>query len=151
MDSQGCYVFRNPITPQSWVRIRFPQLNQGHQTLFDPWVIRTGRRLKTSACSRFWPLFSRCFAKLSPLQFSRFRCRSADRRESFGETFRPFSPQLSALSKSLGIGVIVKLRPPDRFDFASCPSGSHGQRSTHPDAPISSARSLSSSKFWIGI
>jgi hypothetical protein len=46
------------------------QLNEGNQTQFDPPVIPTGRRLKTSACLRFWPCFSESFAKFSPLKFS---------------------------------------------------------------------------------
>ncbi len=36
-----------------------PQLNKGNRTQFDPPVIPTGRRLKTSACLRFYAVFSR--------------------------------------------------------------------------------------------
>lgn len=57
------------------------QLNLGYQTQFDHRVIPTGRRLKTSACSRFWPLFSQCFASFSPLKLSPSRPLSANRRD----------------------------------------------------------------------
>ena len=76
------------------------QLKLGFQTQFDPRVIPTGRRLKTSACSRFWPLFSRHFAKLSPLKLSSPRPLSDHRRESFRERLLPFDTRLSRLSKS---------------------------------------------------
>ena len=87
-------------------RVRFAQLNKGKRTQFDPPVIPTGRRLKTSACSRFWPLFSRHFAKLSPLKLSPSRPLSDHRRESSRERFLPFGTQLSRLSKSLDPGVM---------------------------------------------
>jgi hypothetical protein len=85
---------------------RNTQLNKGNQTPFDPPVIPTGRRLKTSACSRFWPLFSRCFAKFSPLKLSPSRCLSDQRRESSWVLFLPFRTRLSGLSKSLDPGVM---------------------------------------------
>ncbi|MFM7930589.1 MAG: hypothetical protein ACKO9Q_23005, partial [Pirellula sp.] len=37
------------------------QLNKGNQTQFDPPVIATGRRLKTSACLRFTTLLPMFF------------------------------------------------------------------------------------------
>ncbi len=40
-------------------RVRLPQMDKGHRSPFDPPVIPTDRRFKTSACLRFYEVFSR--------------------------------------------------------------------------------------------
>jgi hypothetical protein len=76
------------------------QLNKGNRTQFDPPVIATGRLLKTSACLRFYAVFSRVCTLLPSLKLSIVRCLYQPRRESAWLPFLPLAPRLSGVSKS---------------------------------------------------
>ena len=91
-------------------RVRFAQLNKGNRTHFDPPVIPTGRRLKTSACLRFYAVFSRVCTHWPSLKLSLVRCLYQPARESAWVLFMPLAPRLSGVSKSRDPGVIEKSR-----------------------------------------
>jgi hypothetical protein len=98
------------ITWQSRIRIRPAQLNKGKRTQFDPPVIPTGRRLKTSACLRFYAVFSRVCTHWPSLKLSPARCLYQPRRESSWVLFLPLATRLSGVSKSRDPEVIEKSR-----------------------------------------
>ena len=91
-------------------RVSFPQLNKGNRTRFDPPVISTGRRLKTSACLRFYAVFSRVCTHWPSLKLSPARCLYQPARESSWVLFLPLATRLSGVSKSRDPGVIEKSR-----------------------------------------
>ena len=76
------------------------QLNKGNRTQFDPPVIPAGRRLKTSACLRFYAVFSRVCTLLPSLKLSPARCLYKPARESAWVLSLPLAPRLSGVSKS---------------------------------------------------
>jgi hypothetical protein len=98
------------ITWQSRIRIRPPQLNKGNRTQFDPPVIPTGRRLKTSACLRFYAVFSWVCTHRPSLRLSVARCLCAYMREASLVLFLPLATRLSGVSKSRDPEVIEKSR-----------------------------------------
>ena len=95
-------------------RVCFPQLNKGNRIQIDPPVIPTGRRLKPSACSRFFAVFSRVCTHWPSLKLSLVRCLYQPRRESSWVLFLPLAPRLSGVSKLRELecqrGVIEKSR-----------------------------------------
>jgi hypothetical protein len=91
-------------------RVRFAQLNKGNRTQFDPPVIPTGRRLKTSACLRFYAVFSRVCTRWPSLKLSPARCLYQPRRESSWVLYLPLATRLSGVSKSRDPEVIEKSR-----------------------------------------
>jgi hypothetical protein len=90
--------------------VSFPQLNKGNQTQFDPPVIPTGRRLKTSACLRFYAVFSWVCTHRPSLKLSPARCLSKHTRELAWVLFLPLATRLSGVSKSRDPEVIEKSR-----------------------------------------
>ena len=91
---------------------RNTQLNKGNQTPFDPPVIPTGRRLETSACLRFYAVFSRVCTHWPSLKLSPARCLYQPWCESSWVLFLPLAPRLSEVSKSRDPGVIeITLNP----------------------------------------
>jgi hypothetical protein len=96
------------ITSRSPMRQPEFQLNKGNQTQFDPPVIPTGRRLKTSACLRFYAVFSSVCTHRPCLKLSVARCLYQPRRESSWVLFLPLATRLSGVSKSRDPGVIEK-------------------------------------------
>ena len=89
-------------------RVRFAQLNKGNQTQFDPSVIAIGRRLKTSACLRFYAVFTGVCTRLPSLKLSLVRCLYQPRRESAWVLFLPLASRLSGASKSRDPGMSVE-------------------------------------------
>jgi hypothetical protein len=81
------------------------QLNKGNQTQFDPPVIPTGRRLKTSACLRFYAVFFCVCSHWRRLKLSLPRSLSMLRRAFFWVLSLPL---ITRLSKSRDREVIKK-------------------------------------------
>jgi hypothetical protein len=77
-----------------------PQLNKGKRTHFDPPVIATGRRLKTSACLRFYAVFSKVCTPWPRLKLSHAGYLYQPTRESSWAFFPPLATRLSGVSKS---------------------------------------------------
>ena len=86
------------------------QLNRWVANQKLPEFIPTVRRLKTSACLRFYAVFSRVCTHWPSLKLSLVRCLYQPARESAWVLFMPLAPRLSGVSKSRDPGVIEKSR-----------------------------------------